>query len=484
MLKTYLRLFVFLALFVLCCGAGLANGAPCLWQVQPVGPAKNIMNPVAIAADELGNPRLAWVDENRQITYAAYQGLPGALWLTETLSVQANYEVLIALDQNDAPNLFYPLPGGQLGRSVRTASGWVDTPLPLPGGGPVRLDLYGNIYTAYFQGNQQPYDLVLAYFDGGQVLTETVEADLSSAFSGGWSIALDLDQQENPHLAYVFGGASMHYAHKLQGTWEVSDVPRFSGPEFHHVDLEIDGNGVPHIAYYNIYLVHTQLNGTTWQNDLVDDEYIGVGWYPDLAIDDQNHLHIGYIGTRRLPTQPSVRYAFWDGGQWSLEIASQESAMFTALALDNQGRPILTYSDYDPYTYKTTVVKLASAHTLPGPPPPSLQSNYPDGQPGSFFRFSATDFPAGEMLAVWANETNIGGGLVAAPDGSTAFRLSSANALPGFYWITARSASAEARAPLILNPGLPLRLSEGEDPLFFMAGSLPLNMVYLPFTWR
>lgn len=78
----------------------------------------------------------------------------------------------------------------------------------------------------------------------------------------------------------------------------------------------------------------------------VDTEDV-VGSWTSLALDDLVYPHIAYQKTN---PDCELRYAYWDGAQWVIEVIDDEGfpGKYTSLALDSQGRPHISYFAEDP----------------------------------------------------------------------------------------------------------------------------------------
>ena len=80
-----------------------------------------------------------------------------------------------------------------------------------------------------------------------------------------------------------------------------------------------------------------------WQIQQVDSNYNGAG-YSSLAVDKMGRPHISYTGVTGL-----LKYAWYDGNEWHVEMVDHESGQGSSLALDESERPHISY--YAPTTY-------------------------------------------------------------------------------------------------------------------------------------
>jgi hypothetical protein len=114
-------------------------------------------------------------------------------------------------------------------------------------------------------------------------------------------------------------------------------------------------------------------------------------------------------------------------------------------------------------------------------PSPTMSVNVATGQPGSFFTFSGTYFPANAPVQVWLNGVLLGN-VTADGDGDVQFRLQSLGSTDtGIYFVTVQSGNTSNHLPLSLDNTAPLRPDTGSGPLFvFPDGIAFTHFVYLP----
>ncbi|MCI0394029.1 MAG: hypothetical protein L0332_23205 [Chloroflexi bacterium] len=105
----------------------------------------------------------------------------------------------------------------------------------------------------------------------------------------------------------------------------------------------------------------------------------------------------------------------------------------------------------------------------------TLAVNYANGQPGSYFAFAGSGYPANSEATITVNGDFLGT-VTTDSNGNLAFNVNTNNAPPGNYAVTATvNANATATATFELQNGAPLRQLEGEGPIFYVVPTL-----YLP----
>ena len=164
--------------------------------------------------------------------------------------------------------------------------------------------------------------------------------------------SLSVDSSCRPHLAFGLSSThSLHYAVNTGDSWCIELVD--SGPVAQEVDLALDSEGFPHIAYLaSLYpeplqLRYARLGADGWHIDTVMQGTPGSRLLQaELAIDRNLVPHIAFIDT------PAIRHARKSGGTWVIQTvaASQPDTLRRlsgiSLALDTTGRPTVAVSWY------------------------------------------------------------------------------------------------------------------------------------------
>jgi alpha-tubulin suppressor-like RCC1 family protein len=116
--------------------------------------------------------------------------------------------------------------------------------------------------------------------------------------------------------------------------------------------------------------------------------------------------------------------------------------------------------------------------------PPYLTSNYPSGQPGSFFTITGWNFPPGTQATLSINGQVITSTLSVDPTGSFIFFLNTTGDEAGGYAVTV-SVNPSATTSFILADDASLRPQEGGGQTFVVpAGIAYTNFIYLPLVRR
>ena len=161
----------------------------------------------------------------------------------------------------------------------------------------------------------------------------------------------DLDDGVNVEISQKRCIQTQNPTHSLG--WDINNVDT----DFLHgsSSLALDSYDNPHISYYSSDNVkYAYSDGGPWSIEIVDP---GAG--PSLALDSNNHLHLCYTG----PLNQESKYAYSDGGPWHKEAI--ESGTWGILVscfsidLDSMVNPHVCYVSYNAassyrlrYTYK------------------------------------------------------------------------------------------------------------------------------------
>jgi hypothetical protein len=163
--------------------------------------------------------------------------------------------------------------------------------------------------------------------------------------------SLALDGQGNPHISYYDGTfGTLQYASRApSGGWTVETADA-GGSDYVGLfsSLKLDPQGNPRIAYYDSTsqdLRYASKTGGAWTIETVETPG-DVGQYCSLALDGQGNPHISYYtatsGYLKYASKPSV-------GPWVIEAADPDPTNYvgthTSLAIDGSGRPHISYLD-------------------------------------------------------------------------------------------------------------------------------------------
>jgi hypothetical protein len=215
----------------------------------------------------------------------------GKSWQTQAIPIAArviNYYTSIVLDSHDKPAIsFYEEAGLEDFLRLRVVSWdmdsmrWVVRTVDADHGSgkfnSMAIDSAGRLEIAY--GNVEYMNLSLRYARwSGTVWQPEV---LESTGSSMWSVAMVLDKDDVPHIAYSdLGKKLVKYATRRNGKWEfqaVGAISKVAYPDRNGIALDAQGN--PYISYYDAgegVLKVAHRKGDKWFTEIVDKELAGL----------------------------------------------------------------------------------------------------------------------------------------------------------------------------------------------------------------
>ncbi len=219
----------------------------------------------------------------------------------------------------------------------------------------LKVDTFGNVHVAYMIDDQNHYPLRYALWDHSlkRWFTMTVDENVATC-------SLALDSKQRPHISYTdYAGGRLKYAHWDGAKWRTEVIPVNSQNVNYYQSISLTPDDHPNISFYEyqgpkdtdirIRLRTVIWNGQNWDLRTVDSDP-GSGKFNTIAADPQGHLHLAYANVSAYTG--GMRYAFWDGRTWNLEILEGEKenhghgvGWSCNIALDKQSNPHLTYVD-------------------------------------------------------------------------------------------------------------------------------------------
>jgi chitodextrinase len=178
------------------------------------------------------------------------------------------------------------------------------------GGPDVRLDAAGVIHLAYIDGRNgnvyyQTFSTSTDKWGSRTVIATGATASDGATWPRYGQVALSLDRNDAPHVAYITSGASnrLQYANRVSGSWS-TPVTVASGPSLMHPSMVTSLDGTLHL---------------TWLDD-------------------------------SLATHSDVQYSHYVGGSWSSpEVVSAGDGAVLSNGNSDQGPSIATDSNSVPY---------------------------------------------------------------------------------------------------------------------------------------
>jgi len=216
----------------------------------------------------------------------------------------------------------------------------------------------GSINSIVLDLDDRPY--ILFYYLGGNALTlahwtgcKWIYEPVSTYEHYGSDSSLAIDKEDNIHASFRDCETDdLMYGYRNSEGWSIYrvDSEDNAGP---FNSIAIDSKNYPHIAYCREYnndknteLRYAYYDGMNWNIEVIDNEYQEEGYFCSLALDSNDYPHISYM--EYFPNSGwNLKYARWDGTKWIKELISSESYDFiyfnTDIVIDSNNRPHIVY---------------------------------------------------------------------------------------------------------------------------------------------
>lgn len=207
----------------------------------------------------------------------------------------------------------------------------------------IALDSHGHPHISY--RDQTNNSIKYAYFDGSAWHKSFVNGSSNGLYS-----QIAIDSNDVPHIAFSDNtNQEVKYASFNGSGWNVVIVDCVSVGLL-GLSLSIDKNDIPHIAYifsissYFYYLRHAKLNGTIWDITTIETGSNITMYYPSIATDNYNCIHISY-GYQN-PDIGQLKYAFYNNSIWTTDVVDSgiiSSYYNSSIAVDDNCNPHISY---------------------------------------------------------------------------------------------------------------------------------------------
>ena len=308
-------------------------------EIQIVDSDGDVGSSSSLTLDSTSNPHISYIDlTNHDLKYASWNGLT---WVIETVDSggYVSDSCSLALDSNDNPHIsYYDSIRYDLKHAVKNGSSWnIQIVDPMVSGiysTSMSVDSTDKPHIAYTEYNNPA--LKYAVWNGSVWSTQTVD---DTQYVGGYC-SMAVDSLGHPHITYNVN-ANLNYAVWTGTNWDIqvvdTDAAFFSA-------IALGSDNEPHIAYRSRELKYATLEGSTWdiQFAYVQPELISgsTGWWPSIAVDSENKVHISYISTA-----DGLYYAIQTDSGWFTQNLDAEEAESSSIALDTSGYTHISYYD-------------------------------------------------------------------------------------------------------------------------------------------
>jgi len=184
----------------------------------------------------------------------------------------------------------------------------------------------------------------------------------------GWGTNMAIGPDNSIHLVYqcsvVWAGTLIYLHSSDDGEWVSETVEE--GGYYPHVSLAVDGESVPHLAYFDYLLAALKLAVKGEVGFTIETLEVEIdGSAISLAVDQDGSHHLAYYGYHYVPEPfgnyyTDLIYATDAGGEWSNQVFSRYSEILTgrvAIDIDVNGQPHFVRADWHAgwwYAYQTS----------------------------------------------------------------------------------------------------------------------------------
>uniref|UniRef100_A0A7C4X9S0 T9SS type A sorting domain-containing protein n=1 Tax=candidate division WOR-3 bacterium TaxID=2052148 RepID=A0A7C4X9S0_UNCW3 len=279
------------------------------------------MRPPTLAIDSSGNPYVlvaVWRTASPPILdYLLLFSKSNGIWSADTFELNAEdplYSIALTIDKNNRP--------------------WC-------------------IYTAYYNdGVDTVWYLIVVHKDSTGWVKDTVESRRPQDGPSFYWTSITTDNLLGVHIAYDYSINGWHYAYYAflnDSIWQKEKVDTtFIGD--YCCSIDVDSQNRPHISYFRDTasigenLWYAKKVDSVWYCEEVDHTMFASWWPTSIRVNPVNDLPaIAY----RDPLTYQMKYAWYDGTIWHIDIVALEGFIMSpqVLDFDSSGRPWMIYCD-------------------------------------------------------------------------------------------------------------------------------------------
>ena len=197
----------------------------------------------------------------------------------------------------------------------------------------IALDTDQNVHLTYLTRDAQVY---YAFRPPGSLKWFSIKVVDSTHAINNIFPRVAVDKQDRPHLCVATG--RLLYV-TLNKRWVTEEIDSGSGTLSYHCSIALGPGGTPHLSWYHEFLPggkqythfrHADLEDGTWVVRSVDG---GVsGKWNSMVIDSKGFPHASYS---QWDHGGDLKYAEWDGSNWSITTVDSSSNSSTYRGFDN-----------------------------------------------------------------------------------------------------------------------------------------------------
>ncbi len=306
--------------------------------------------------DSEGRPHVAY--HNTPDNTLVYKYYDGTQWIANPVAFGSFTNISLEIDASGRPHIAAYLSTSSVAiYFVWDGMQWDSysvLPAQTSGGQFISLALTDGGMPVVAFNNTTSGNLSFAKFNGSGFDSEEVD-NVSTTGDYYSFISLQLDSNDQPHIAYCQGPAvgscsELRYA-AFDGTnWAAEAVDRTGGLDVgYYASLALDSQGEPMIAYHidNTSLNLAYRDGGNWTNRVVQNS--DTGWYVNLAFDKADRPALAYYQ----PSDSSLQYIYLDRDEWlqNMNPVRVGAGQYTSLELDAADNPVVASWDTNATNY-------------------------------------------------------------------------------------------------------------------------------------
>ncbi len=304
-----------------------------------------------LALDSNDYPHIVYPSSQDGVDFLRYLWRDAAGWHSANINTPGYIgDVSLALDANGYGRISFSGFSGwgynPLQYAWQNASGWhievVDQDVAVVFAPSLVLDSSGYAHVSYCASDESDnYSLKYAWQDAGGWHLTTVD----NTGQVGLFNSLALDGNGYAHISYLDdSNHDLKYAWQDAGGWHLTTVDG-DGNVGAHTSLALDHDGYAHISYcsfgsewyYEHDLMYAWQDAGGWYTATLD--YVNVGAYTSLALDQDDYAHISY----QLTVGDDLKYTWQNTDGWHTTTVDSSGGGYSSLELDNRGMPHVTY---------------------------------------------------------------------------------------------------------------------------------------------
>jgi hypothetical protein len=218
----------------------------------------------------------------------------------------------------------------------------------------IATDATGNLHVSY---SNAAGDIKYGFRHSGSSQWFTMVVDHFGSASNIFT-NLAIDQQGNPHLCYTPG--VIKHAYWDGEKWQIEQIAPGSGVISYSCSIAVAPDGTPHLTWYQVdygeqinylHMRHAVRQEGAWLVRTVDFD-AETGKWNSMVLDSEGRPHLSYSAYHL-----GLKYAYWTGKAWAPIMVDARGrktynyrGMGNALALDHDGKALISYFDIDDRT--------------------------------------------------------------------------------------------------------------------------------------